>query len=86
MSYGSALPSQLPDRLESQGAKRGVEMSVSGQLPGLADSNFSPAVLPGHVHRVRPVWRALARVVGLLLERYIKNPVLDRSCHFPGNA
>ena len=45
-----------------------------------------PAVLHGDGYCLHIVWCPLAHVVCLLLERYIKNPVLDCSCYFPRNA
>lgn len=53
--------------------------------PKLA-SLLSVAVLHGHVHRVRSVWRPLAAVVRLLLEGPAADPVLDRRRHHPGDA
>lgn len=52
----------------------------------LPKPKLAVAVLHGHVHRVRPVWRPLAAVVRLLLEGPAADPVLDRRRHHTGDA
>lgn len=49
-------------------------------------SLLSVAVLHGHVHRLRSVWRPLAALVRLLLEGPAADPVLDRRRHHTGDA
>lgn len=47
---------------------------------------LSVTVLHGHVHRVRAVRGSLARLVRLLLEGSVADPVLDWCCHHTWHA
>lgn len=64
-----------------------VSLSMVGPHGYISASDWPLMIfLYGDVYRLHIIWCPLAAVVCLLLERYIKNSVLDCSCYFPRNA